>query len=174
MKFAQRLALVAMATLMASSAAFAQKAAGPLESRLVARKVVIEGGRENLVDARDARPGDVIEYVATYRNTGTAVVRDLEATLPIPKDTELVAGSPRPAGARGSLDGQAFAALPLKRKVKRADGREAEEAVPLAEIRALRWSAGELPAGRGLSFTARVRVVDDRLARPEPAAGAAK
>lgn len=169
-----RYALVAGAIALASAGALAQKAPAPLESRLVARKVVVEGGRENLVDAREARPGDVIEYVATYRNTGTVAIRDLEATLPIPKDTEFVAGSSRPAGARASTDGQAFAAVPLKRKAKRADGREVDEPVPLADYRALRWSAGELGAGRSLAFTARVRVTDERSARPEPAAGAAK
>ena len=50
----------------AASAAFAQKAPDPVESVLVARKVVVAQGRESLADAADAKPGDVIEYVATF------------------------------------------------------------------------------------------------------------
>lgn len=156
-----RLAAVAAALFFGVSAQ-AQKAAAPLESVLVARKVMLEGGRENLVDARDARPGDLIEYVVTYRNTGAGAIRDLAATLPIPKDTVLLAGSPRPDGVRASVDGKAFATLPLKRRVTQADGRQVEEAVPLAEIRALRWAAPELAPGQSLAFAARVRVADDR------------
>ena len=148
----------------------AQPAAGPLESRLDARKVVVEAGAERLVDAKDAKPGDVIEYVATYRNTGKEPIRNLQATLPIPAETEWLSGSARPAGAQASLDGQAFAATPLKRKVKRGT-QEAEEEVPLREYRALRWRLAELGPGKSATYTARVRVIDDRAPnRPkEPA-----
>jgi uncharacterized repeat protein (TIGR01451 family) len=146
-----------------ATVARAQSAAGPLESRLDARKVVMEAGAERLVDAKDAKPGDVIEYVATYRNTGKEPIRDLQATLPIPVETEWLSGSARPSGAQASLDGQAFAATPLKRKVKRG-AQEVEEVVPLREYRALRWRLAELAPGKSVTYTARVRVVDDRTA----------
>jgi len=167
MHLAFRLAAFLTAAL-ALAPAFAQDAGGPLESRLAARKVVVTDGRENLVDATNAKPGDLIEYTATYRNNGKAPIRNLEATLPIPTDTEFVAGSARPAGARASTDGKSFAALPLKRKARRPDGKEVEEAIPLRDYRALRWYTGELAGDKTVSFAARVRVVDDRSATPEP------
>jgi hypothetical protein len=41
-----------------------------------------------------------------------------------------------------SLDGSAFAAVPLKRTVTRG-GKPVEEQVPYREYRAIRWLAGE-------------------------------
>lgn len=156
-------ALMGLAALawMAMPPAFAQKSPEPLESRLVARKVVTVGGRESFAEAATAKPGDVIEYVATYRNAGKDAITGLQATLPIPGQTELVAGSARPTKARASLDGLAFSDMPLRRTVSR-DGKPVEEDVPLREYRALRWEVGELGAGRSASFSARVRVLGDR------------
>ena len=57
-----------------------------------------------------------------------------------------------------STDGVAFDALPLKRKVKKADGRELLEEVPLVEYRALRWQVGQLGAGKTVQFVARAKV----------------
>ncbi len=116
-------------------------------------------GRESRANADTAKPGDILEYVVTYRNTTREPVRDLQATLPIPPATELVPGSARPATVRASLDAREFAAVPLKRKVKR-DGRELEESIPLHEYRYLRWAIAELRAGESMTFTARVRVLE--------------
>ncbi len=162
-------AIAASALLAASAGALAQAPKGPVESRLEARKVVVAAdGKESLAAATSAKPGDVIEYVATYRNTGREAVRNLEATLPIPVNTELLPASVTPAGARGSLDGVAFAPMPLKRKAVR-NGVSVEEAVPASEVRSLRWLAPELAAEKSVAFTARVRVLDDRATRPPPA-----
>lgn len=154
-------ALMLAFALLGPGAALAQRAADPLESRLEARKVVIADGRETLADAATVKPGDVIEYVATYRNTGTRPITGLQATVPVPPDTEFVPGTARPAQAQASLDGRTFAAIPLKRMATR-NGRQVEEQVPYREYRYLRWTAGELGSGKALAFTARVRVVDDR------------
>jgi uncharacterized repeat protein (TIGR01451 family) len=153
--------LALMLAVLAPAAAMAQKPAEPLESRLDARKVVLVDGRESLVDAAAVRPGDLIEYVATYRNTGKGAITGLQATVPIPPQTEFVPGSARPAQAQASVDGRNFAAIPLKRTVTRA-GKQIEEQVPFREYRALRWFAGELVGGSTAAFTARVRVIDDR------------
>ena len=134
----------------------------PVETRLEARKVdVAADGKESFSPAEAAKPGDVLEYTATYRNTTDSPIRNLEATLPIPPQTELVAGSIRPANAKASLDAIRFADMPLKRKAIK-DGREVEEAVALSEYRALRWYPGALAPNQLLTFTARVRVIDDR------------
>lgn len=149
------------AAAMAIAAALPSHAQAPaVEATLEARKVVREaGGREAFASAEAVKPGDVIEYVATYRNTTRETVRDLEATLPIPAHTELIPGSARPAGARASLDAREFAATPLKRKVVRA-GREAEEPVPYREYRYLRWTPVHLGGGMSISYSARVKVLE--------------
>jgi len=152
------IAALALAGVLPAQAQPAAK--DPVEARLEARKVVRNAdGREAVTAADAVKPGDVLEYVVTYRNVGPQPVRDFAATLPIPQATELVAGSERPVGARGSVDAREFAAVPLKRKVRR-DGREMEEVVPLREYRALRWSAPELKAGQTLTFSARVKVLE--------------
>lgn len=165
-------ALLAL-SLLTLPVAFAQKAPAPVESDLVARKVVVAEGRESLVDAASARPGEVIEYVATYRNTGKGAVTGLQATVPIPPQTEFIAGSARPAQVKASLDGRSYADIPLKRMVER-DGRRIEEPVPYREYRYLRWHAGELAGGKSAAFTARVRVIDDRAPSEPPGKAGAK
>jgi uncharacterized repeat protein (TIGR01451 family) len=151
---------LAAATLAIASSAAAQPAA--IETHLEARKVVrAADGKETFAAAENARPGDVIEYVATDRNTGKQAVKNLAATLPIPANTEYVAGSARPADAKASIDAATYAGMPLVRKVVR-DGRTIEEQVPIREYRSLRWFAGELGGDKTASFTARVRVIDDQ------------
>lgn len=156
----QLAAAVWIAVLVAPAVA-QQKAS--VETRLEARRVdTAADGKESFSPAEAAKPGDVLEYTATYRNTTDAPIRNLEATLPIPPQTELVAGSVRPANAKASLDSARFADMPLKRKAIK-DGREVEEAVALGEYRALRWYPGALAPNQMLTFTARVRVIDDRV-----------
>jgi uncharacterized repeat protein (TIGR01451 family) len=151
----------ALALLAAALPAQAQTPAkDPVDARLEVHKVVrAADGRESVSAADAVKPGDVLEYVVTYRNNGARPVRDLAATLPIPPATELISGSEKPAGARGSVDAREFNAVPLKRKVRR-DGREMDEAVPFREYRALRWQTPELKAGQTVTFSARVRVLE--------------
>lgn len=149
-----------LAVAIASGAAHAQQK-GPLESTLEQHKVVkAADGRESLVPATSVRPGDVIEYVATYRNTGRAPITGVEATVPVPPNTEYVDGSARPGDAKASVDGRVYAAMPLKRQVVR-DGKTVDEIVPTRQYRYLRWSAPQIPGEKSVSFTARVRVLDD-------------
>lgn len=144
-----------------AAAAFAQGSGDSLESRLVARRVVVAEGRESLVDAANARPGDVIDYAATYRNADKQAIKALQATIPIPPETEFMAGTARPGQAQASLDGRVFADIPLKRTVMR-EGRRVEVTVPSREYRYLRWTLGDLGGGQSVVVSARVRVLDDR------------
>ncbi len=158
MKTMLRAIALAMAC-TAMQATFAQSSA--VETRLEARKVErAADGKETLGDAQAARPGDVIEYTASYRNTGKQPVRNLEATLPIPASTEYLADTVQPPQAKASVDAHAFGALPLTRHVVR-NGKPVEEAVPLRDYRYLRWYPGELAPGASVSFSARVRVIAD-------------
>jgi uncharacterized repeat protein (TIGR01451 family) len=154
-----KLVVAAFAACICLPAAAQQQ--NPVQSKLEARKVVVAGdGKETFASADTAKPGDVIEYVATYRNSGKQPVKNLVATLPIPENTEFIAGSARPAGAKAGVSVAAFADIPLKRSSVR-NGVAIEEPVPLREYRYLRWSASELGAEKAVTFAARVKVIDD-------------
>jgi len=130
-----------------------------LDVSLSARRVAVDvKGRETFQPATEAKPGQVVEYRAAYRNPGSTSVREVKATLPIPQGTEYVANTARPAPALASLDGRTFEAVPLVRKVKLSNGQTVVREVPVSEYRYLRWSLGAITAGRTESVSARVRV----------------
>lgn len=161
-------ALVALcaAALPAFTATAAAQSKGDVQISLVARKVTTGAdGKEKLLAADTARPGEVIQYDAVYQNKGQREVHKLAPTLPIPAGMELVAESAVPAAAFASLDGRTFAPFPLVRKVKRPDGRLEEQPVPLAEYRALRWNGGDLAAGATTRVVARVRLQTNLAAK---------
>lgn len=161
-------AAAACAALMAFTTLAGAQPGGPVETRLEASKVErAADGKETLVPAQIARPGDLIEYTATYRNGGSPAVHDLAATLPIPANTELVAGSAKPAGAVASLDGRTFAPIPLTRRVTR-DGKPVEEEIPLSEYRYLRWHVASLAGGASVAFKARVKVIENETSHGRP------
>jgi uncharacterized repeat protein (TIGR01451 family) len=149
----------------AASTPTAKPATGSVAVELTANRVTKQQGKEVLVAAAEAKPGELIEYRALYRNDGASEAKGLLATLPIPRGTQYVAGSALPRGVQASLDGRTFAAVPLKRTVKTPDGRTVVQEVPVSEYRALRWSLGALPSRNQRTVSARVRV--------EPAAVAA-
>jgi uncharacterized repeat protein (TIGR01451 family) len=131
----------------------------PVTNTLTVHRIVVEAdGREAAAPASAAKPGDVLEYAATLHNGGAGTARGLSATLPLPTGTEFVFGSARPASALASVDGQRFAAMPLTRTVRLADGTSHEELVPVREYRFLRWAPADLPASGELSVRARVAV----------------
>ena len=126
---------------------------------------VLQASRVDLVDgksvrkpAESGRPGDLLEYAGTYRNVSKAPVEKLAATIPIPTGTTFVASSADPAGAQASTDGVRFAAMPLTRAVRQADGTTRQEPVPLADYRFVRWDLGTLPAAAERVVRLRVRI----------------
>jgi uncharacterized repeat protein (TIGR01451 family) len=145
--------------LLGASAAAAGEVAVTLSA---ARVVVGEHGAEQLITTEAVRPGDVVEYRATYTNQGAGTVRGLTATLPIPVDTNYLGLTATPAGVEASTDGVHFAPIPLMRKVTSKDGHERWEPVPAAEYRALRWQIAELAAKANQSIAARVVVPSAR------------
>ncbi len=157
-------ALGAVALVFAVSPAFGQKApasnSNPLEVTLARTKVAIENGKEISQKADIAKPGDVIEEVATYKNNSSGTLKDFVPMLPIPPNTELLAGSVKPASAKASTDGRTFSDMPLKRKVRSANGVEVEQPVPLSEYRYLRWYPGDLGPGKTQVFSARFKLSD--------------
>jgi hypothetical protein len=135
--------------------------AEPVDIKLERKKVTIAEGKEVLGSASLAKPGDVIEEVATYTNLSKKNTRRVEATLPVPQYTEPVLGSILPANAKASADGTTFAAIPLKKKVRQANGVMIEQPVPLAEYRFLRWSAIELAPEKKFVASARFRLLEN-------------
>jgi len=160
-------ALAGALVILALPAPFAAFAQSGLDVSLTARRVAVDArGRETFAPATEAKPGQVVEYRAAYRNGGASSVREVQATLPIPQGTEYVASTARPAQPLASLDGRTFAAMPLTRKVKLSNGEVVVKEVPVSEYRYLRWSLGAIDAGRTETVTARVRIAPLVAAAP--------
>lgn len=153
---------LAMAALLSPAIVFAD---GDVTVQLTANRMTSNAsGKEVAAPADHAKPGDVIEYLATYHNSGAARAQKIAATLPIPAGTEYIAHSASPAPVTASLDGTTFEALPLMRKVRLADGREVMREVPASDYRYLRWTLGTLEARGEKSVRARVRVANTSVA----------
>lgn len=126
---------------------------------LTAKRVVMSDGQESLVSADKAKPGEVIQYEAVYKNSSKSPVKNIAATVPIPSGLAFVEGTTKPPAAEASLDGKTFSSLPLVREVKNEAGLLEKQPVPVAEYRALRWVISELPAGEGATVLLRARVL---------------
>ena len=119
------LSLLTMAPLTYVIAAPAATAA--ITASLQAFKVVPQKeGADKLAAADVAKPGDVIEYQATYSNDGKGAATNLNATLPIPAALAYVPNTAAPAGFTASTDAKTFAPAPLKRTVKDRDGKKGD------------------------------------------------
>jgi len=125
---------------------------------LTANKIVVVNGKEQMEPSNKARPGEVIEYVAEYRNTGNTPVTDVIATLPVPAGMEFLPGTAQPQQMMASTDEHNFAPVPLKRQVAGPDGKTVEQLVPYSEYRSLRWSLGKIQGGDSKSVKARMKV----------------
>ena len=142
---------------MAGHAAFAQTPS--LSAKLEAARVVTSVEGKDVRSAADSvKPGDVVEYSATYANAGTAAVSNVLAVVPVPVGTTFVVDSASPGNAQASVDGKTFAAMPLKRTVKLADGKLREELVPALEYRAVRWNIANLQAKKDAVVRLRVQI----------------
>ena len=149
-----------MAFFLIGLAATSDAQSPDLKVNLIARKVTSADGKEKLVPADKARPGEVIQYDANYHNGGSAALRNVGAILPVPAGLILLPDSAQPAAPEASLDGKTFEPVPLTRQVINASGITVNEPVPLAEYRALRWNLDEVPAGGSTTVTLRARVAN--------------
>lgn len=133
----------------------------PVKIKLERRKISLVDGKEVVQTAEIVKPGEVLEETATYTNRSKSMVRSLEATLPIPVNTELVEGSVKPDKAKASIDGKTFSNMPLTRRIRLANGVISEQKIPVSEYRYLRWYPGELASGKSVAFSARFKVSDE-------------
>lgn len=137
--------------------AFAQ--GGQVQSKLTAAQIVDVDGRTVAWSAAQAHPGDVVEYRATYSNSGASGVGQLLATIPVPVGTVYVASSAKPeSGVQASADGVHFAPMPLMHMVKDAGGKQVQKPVPLSDYRALQWQVATLAAHADVTTSLRVRI----------------
>ena len=125
---------------------------------LTANKIVVVNGKEQKESGDKAKPGEVIEYVAEYHNTGNAAVTNVMATLPVPAGTEFVPETAQPQQLLASTDEHNFAPVPLKHMVAGPDGKMVEQLVPYSEYRSLRWNLGKIQGGESKSVKARMKV----------------
>lgn len=139
--------------------ALAQGVSTGFTSKLTVNRVDGNDDKVSLKSATTAKPGDVLEYSATYFNGGKAAVERVQAVVPVPLGTVLLAGSAKPVNPHATVDGVNFSAMPLKRVVKLPDGKSREELVPLSEYRALRWPIGAIAASQNAVVSLRVQVV---------------
>jgi uncharacterized repeat protein (TIGR01451 family) len=126
-------------------------------------------GKEQLVDASSVKPGDVLEYRATYTNHTGREVGGLVADLPIPEGLEYLPRSARPGATQvqAAVKDGLYAPEPLMRRTP--DNKS--EPVPYADYRALRWTLGRLPAGGVTAVSARAKV--EVVVPPPPKTSAA-
>ena len=152
--------ILAGITWAAPASAAPATAKSDLAISLTAKKVVKQpDGKEKLLAADRAFPGEVIQYDALYVNQAARPLTSVAPTLPIPNGMIFVPNSATPAPAEASLDGKSFQKIPIRRKVMTPAGEEKEEEVPATEYRALRWQPSDLAAGATTLVTARTRLV---------------
>jgi len=138
--------------------------AGPdVKVQLSAHRVTRDAqNKETISSGASAKPGEIIEYRATYKNSGSAIAGRLQGTLPVPDDMEFVSDSAVPVGAFASTDGKNYAPIPLTRMVKLVNGTTARREVPLAEYRSLRWNLADLAPGASVTVSARMKIKDNQ------------
>lgn len=153
--------MILLAVALSGTTAFG--AAQPLVKVSLSSHRVVKNaaGAESISSGESAKPGELIEYRATYLNSGTAPARNLLGTLPVPAEMEFVTGSAVPAGVQASTDGVTYASIPLKRKVKLGNGTTAQRPVPVSEYRSLRWHLRDLAPGASVTVTARMKIKDN-------------
>ncbi len=153
--------LLAATTVIATAHAWAAHEPESVNIKLTVHKVVIVDGREKQLPADSAKPGDLLEYRAEYRNTGKTPTTQVKATVPVPVEgLEYLPNSASPLSVSASVDGRHFAPTPLTRAVTLPDGRRETRPVPVAEYRYLQWNLGELAPGASAVVKARMKVTE--------------
>ena len=150
---------LALAVTLAAAFPLPAAAQGSVTVKLTGQKVARDAnGKEKLESAETAKPGDIIEYQAVYRNKGKIAADDVLATIPVPLGTEYIPGSAKPAKVTASVDGKEYAPVPLKRKVTLPSGQTEMRPVPYEEYHSIRWKLKTLEPGKSATFSIRVKL----------------
>lgn len=115
-------------------------------------------------DASRARPGDIIQYEITAKNTLRTPITDLRPVLAVPAGTVFVAsaGGVGNIGTEYSIDGgKTFGKAPLFKTVTvQENGKSVTKRVEVqpSEYTNVRWNVSQLKANETQKLTLRVRV----------------
>ena len=115
-----------------------------------------------MVPAKSVSPGDVVEYVLTYQNSGDEAATNAVIEDPIPKGTTYIANSATGEGAliAFSNDGGKTFADPTKltSEVRLLSGAVEKRVATPAEYTHVRWTIQRVPAGATGKVAFRVKV----------------
>jgi uncharacterized repeat protein (TIGR01451 family) len=158
-------AVVRLAALAAGLALAAPAAAAPKITFAIAqyREVVDpKGGAAKLAPASAVSPGDVVEYVLTYRNEGDAPAADARIDDPIPKGTVYLANTASGEGAEvtfSSDGGKTVApAVKLTYEYRLPSGAVEKRVATPAEYTHVRWTLKKVAPGATGKVAFRVKV----------------
>ncbi len=137
-----------------------QAVTGEIEAFLVTQSA--EG--EQLVEASEAAPGEIMEFRIEFTNAGDESVTGVRVVDSIPENTRFVGDSHAADVAavfEVSIDGgESFEPEPVTRIETQADGTQTEVVIPPAQYTHLRWISEEAMHADGgtQAFTYRVAV----------------
>lgn len=149
--------------LLAGSSAI-QAQTEPLKSEMTAYLVKHDGdGQEVLVPTDNASPGELIEYVLVYQNTGRGPLSGLALNGPVPANTKYVAGTAKTGVKHDFLvsidNGKTWESEPVKRQRQKPDGTMQKIVVGAEEYTGLKWMSQEdLQPGAIQEYRYRVRI----------------
>jgi uncharacterized repeat protein (TIGR01451 family) len=111
-------------------------------------------GIEKVLPAKEAAPGQVMEFQIVFTNNGDSDVKGIKVVDPIPANTLFIGDSHSadvPATFQVSIDGGAsFEGVPVVRYETQADGTEKKIVIPPEQYTHVRWVADEeLPSKGG-------------------------
>ena len=144
--------ILAILLLATATAAF-----GQVKVDLKQFKVVDVNGKQTLQSADKAKPGEVIQYVATYHNTAKTPAKNVVGTIPVPNGMEYTPDANLKAPDMAAAADGKFAPLPLKHKVTR-NGAQVEEVLPYSAYRSLQWRIGTMEPGQKVELKANVKL----------------
>jgi uncharacterized repeat protein (TIGR01451 family) len=120
------------------------------------------GNKTRLVPATSASPGEVLEYVLSYRNDGDEAATNAVIEDPIPKGTTFLANTATGENAEitFSSDGGKTFAVPVKLtyEIKLASGAVERRVATPAEYTNVRWTVKQIAPGARGQVSFRVRV----------------
>ena len=128
-------------------------------------------GADTFSAVSSVKPGDLIEYRATYNNHDKYPVKGMIATIPVPVGMEFVPQSTRPEkmAVEASTKNGIFSPIPLMHPVKQANGALKSEPIATADYRAIRWNLGQMPGGGTTTVIMRAQVSDISADAPHKA-----
>jgi uncharacterized repeat protein (TIGR01451 family) len=151
---------------LALAASLAASAAPRITLSIEQAKEVAEvkGGARSvrLVPAKEASPGEVVEYTLHYKNEGDEPATSANIDDPIPKGSSYLAGTAAGEGTEITFStdgGKTFApAVKLTYEVRGAGGQVERRTATPGDYTHVRWTVKSIPPGQGGKVTFRVRV----------------